>query len=64
MTTDYARARRQLARRDPVLRDLMRAHGQCGLADAQHADPFRALMQAIVSQQLSTKAARDDLRRG
>ena len=57
MTTDYARARRHLARRDPVLRDLMRVHGKCGLADAQHADPFGALMKAIVSQQLSTKAA-------
>ena len=58
MTTDYARARRHLARRDPVIRDLMRVHGQCGLADAQHGEPFGALMKAIVSQQLSTKAAR------
>ena len=57
MTTDYARARRHLARRDPVIRDLMRTHGKCGLADAQHGDPFGALMKAIVSQQLSTKAA-------
>lgn len=57
MTTDYARARRHLSRRDPVIRDLMRTHGQCGLADAQHGDPFGALMKAIVSQQLSTKAA-------
>ena len=57
MTTDYARARRHLARRDPIIRDLMRAHGRCGLADAQHRDPFGALMKAIVSQQLSTKAA-------
>jgi len=54
---DYQRARRVLARRDPVLRDLMRAHGPCGLGDAQHADPFRALVRAIVGQQLSTKAA-------
>jgi DNA-3-methyladenine glycosylase II len=57
MTTDYAHARRHLARRDPVIRDLMRTHGRCGLADAQHGDPFGALMKAIVSQQLSTKAA-------
>src|SRR6186713_2286287 len=57
MTTDYARARRHLARRDPVLRDLMRAHGPCGLAEAQHTEPFRALVSAIISQQLSTKAA-------
>jgi DNA-3-methyladenine glycosylase II len=35
----------------------MRRHGRCGLIDAQHTDPFRALVHAIVSQQLSTKAA-------
>jgi DNA-3-methyladenine glycosylase II len=54
---DYDHARRYLARRDPVMRDLMRRHGPCGLAARQHSDPFRALLQAIVSQQLSTKAA-------
>jgi DNA-3-methyladenine glycosylase II len=54
---DYARARRVLARRDPVIRDLMRRHGACGLAAAQRADPFTALTHAIISQQLSTKAA-------
>lgn len=54
---DYTRAQRLLARRDPVLRDLMRAHGACGLARSQHADPFKALVHAIVSQQLSVKAA-------
>jgi DNA-3-methyladenine glycosylase II len=54
---DYAKARRLLARRDPVLRDLMRRYGACGLANAQHADPFRALLRAIISQQLSTRAA-------
>jgi DNA-3-methyladenine glycosylase II len=58
MTTDYVRARRHLSRRDPVLRDLMRVHGKCGLAEAQNAEPFAALLKAIVSQQLSTKAAR------
>ena len=58
VTTDYSRARRHLARRDPVLRDLMRSLGRCGLAEAQNADPFAALLKAIVSQQLSTKAAR------
>jgi DNA-3-methyladenine glycosylase II len=55
--TDYARAHRVLARRDPVIADLMRRHGPCGLADVQHADPFRALVHAIIAQQLSTKAA-------
>ena len=57
MSIDYAVARRSIARRDPVLRDLMRRHGRCGLADSQHTDPFQALVHAIVSQQLSTKAA-------
>ena len=39
------------------MRDLMRVHGACGLADAQHEDPFRALVHAIISQQLSSKAS-------
>jgi len=54
---DYAHARRHLSRRDPVMRDLARRFGPCGLAGRQHTDPFKALVQAIVSQQLSTKAA-------
>jgi DNA-3-methyladenine glycosylase II len=57
MSIDYSRARRLLARRDPVIRDLMREHGACGLAHAQHTDPVKALLHAIVAQQLSTKAA-------
>jgi 3-methyladenine DNA glycosylase/8-oxoguanine DNA glycosylase len=56
-TADYAKARRMLARRDPILATLMRAHGPCKLADRQHTDPFKALIRAIISQQLSTKAA-------
>ncbi len=55
---DYTRARRILARRDPVIAALIRTHGACGLARAQHTDPFHALVQAIISQQLSTAAAR------
>jgi DNA-3-methyladenine glycosylase II len=55
---DYTRARRILARRDPVIAALIRTHGDCGLARAQHTDPFHALVQAIISQQLSTAAAR------
>jgi DNA-3-methyladenine glycosylase II len=57
MPIDYTKARRTIARRDPVLGDLMRRHGACGLVDSQHTDPFQALVHAIVSQQLSTKAA-------
>jgi DNA-3-methyladenine glycosylase II len=55
--TDYARAARLLARRDPVLRTLMQKYGRCRLAQHQHTDPFQALVRAIISQQLSTKAA-------
>jgi len=54
---DYARARRLLLRRDPVLATVIRAHGPCGLAQAQRADHFSALVRAITFQQLSTKAA-------
>ena len=54
---DYARARRRLMRRDPVLGAIIRRCGPCGLADAQRADPFASLVEAIVWQQLSTKAA-------
>lgn len=54
---DYARARRLLVRRDPVLAALIRKHGACGLAAAQRSDHFSALVRAITGQQLSTKAA-------
>ena len=54
---DYARARRLFARRDPVIAGLMRRHGDCGLETAQRSDHFRALIHAIIAQQLSTKAA-------
>ena len=54
---DYARASRLLARRDPILRTLMQKYGPCRMARHQHTDPFQALVHAIISQQLSTKAA-------
>jgi DNA-3-methyladenine glycosylase II len=54
---DYTRARRLLLRRDPILAALIRKHGPCGLASAQRADHFSALVRAITGQQLSTKAA-------
>lgn len=63
MPVDYLKARRVLARRDPVIRDLMRRYGACGLPDVQHADPFAALVHAILSQQLSLKAAATITRR-
>src|ERR1043165_9849038 len=54
---DYQRARRLLMRRDPVLAEAIRAIGPCGMADRQRKDHLTALTGAIVSQQLSTKAA-------
>jgi DNA-3-methyladenine glycosylase II len=54
---DYARARRVLLRGDAVLAALIKRHGPCGLAAAQRADHFSALVRAITNQQLSTKAA-------
>ena len=53
---DYARARRLLLRRDAVLAAVIRQFGPCGLAQAQRADHFSALVRAIAGQQLSTKA--------
>ena len=54
---EYRRAERLLARRDPVLRALIRAHGPCGMSRSQRTDPFVAMVEAIVWQQLSTRAA-------
>jgi len=53
----YRRARRYLMRRDPRLAAAIRRIGPCALADRQRADHLTALVSAIVSQQLSTKAA-------
>src|SRR5207247_6683825 len=44
-------------RRDPVLGAAIRRIGACGLAARQRADHLTALVSAIVSQQLSTRAA-------
>ncbi len=54
---DYARVRRVLMRRDPVLSKAIKAIGPCLLAERQRKDHLTALCGAIVSQQLSTKAA-------
>jgi DNA-3-methyladenine glycosylase II len=53
----YARACRLLMRRDPVLGAVIRRLGPCGMAARQRDDHLSALVGAIVSQQLSTKAA-------
>jgi DNA-3-methyladenine glycosylase II len=53
----YARAARLLARRDPRLGAVIKRIGACALAERQRKDHLNALVGAIVSQQLSTKAA-------
>lgn len=52
----FQRARRHLGRRDPVLHALMREVGPCTLM--LNPDRFGLLVRSIVSQQISTKAAR------
>jgi len=49
-------AEQHLSRTDRVMAKLVRTHGNCRL-DAKKARPFHALTSAIISQQLSTKAA-------
>jgi len=44
-------------RRDPILGSAIKRIGPCGMADRQRKDHLSALVGAIVSQQLSTKAA-------
>jgi DNA-3-methyladenine glycosylase II len=44
-------------RRDPVLGAVIKRIGACGMASRQRTDHLSALVGAIVSQQLSTKAA-------
>ena len=55
MTIDYSKARRHLARRDPILKQLISAVGPCTLR--YEPDGFAALVRSIVSQQISTRAA-------
>ncbi len=55
--SEYERARRLLMRRDPILGAAIKRIGSCGLAQRQPKDHLTALVGAIVSQQLSTKAA-------
>ena len=54
---DYEKARRLIMRRDPVLGAVVKRIGPCGMAARQRHDHLTALVGAIVSQQLSTKAA-------
>jgi len=54
---EYEKARKLLMRRDRVLAAAIKRIGACGLAERQRKDHLSALVGAIVSQQLSTKAA-------
>jgi DNA-3-methyladenine glycosylase II len=54
---EYHKARRLLMRRDKVLGAAIKQIGACGLAERQRKDHLSALVGAIVSQQLSTRAA-------
>ena len=54
---EYDKARRLLMRRDPILREAIKRIGPCLMADRQRKDHLTALVGAIVSQQLSTRAA-------
>jgi DNA-3-methyladenine glycosylase II len=52
----YAKARRHLSRRDPILKTLIRSVGPCTLQVSP--DRFGVLVRSIVSQQISGKAAK------
>jgi DNA-3-methyladenine glycosylase II len=54
---EYARARRVLMRRDPVLAPVIRKYRERSLIEGPPVDPFPALVRTIVGQQLSVKAA-------
>jgi DNA-3-methyladenine glycosylase II len=51
----YAKARRHLSRRDPIMKSLIRQIGPCTLQT--NPDRFALLVRSIVSQQISGKAA-------
>jgi len=53
----FARARRHLMRRDARLAPLLERVGPCGLGASRPRAPFASLVRAILSQQLSGKAA-------
>jgi DNA-3-methyladenine glycosylase II len=52
----YAQACRHLSRRDPVLKRLIAAVGECQLVP-EPEKPFVLLVRCVISQQISTKAA-------
>src|SRR5262249_47551502 len=53
---DYSQAQRHLSRRDAVLKRVIKEYGPCTLR--YDPDGFSVLCRSIVSQQISTKAAK------
>ncbi len=54
---EFAKARRALMRRDPVLAAVIRKYRTRSPLDTPVLDPFPALVRTITAQQISTKAA-------
>ena len=54
---DFARARRALMRRDPILAPIIRKYRNRSPLDSPTLEPFPALVRTITAQQISTKAA-------
>ncbi len=57
MPLDTATATKHLARKDPVMRALIKQIGPCELKPGARGDHFTTILRAIVGQQLSAKAA-------
>jgi DNA-3-methyladenine glycosylase II len=58
-----AAAHKHLARRDPVMKALIREHGKCELVPETRRSPFQSLVQAVAHQQLNGTAANNILGR-
>ncbi|MGA2853835.1 MAG: DNA-3-methyladenine glycosylase 2 family protein [Verrucomicrobiota bacterium] len=56
-------AHKHLAKRDLVMRRLIREHGKCDLAPEKRRSPFQSLVQAVAHQQLNGTAANNILAR-
>jgi DNA-3-methyladenine glycosylase II len=59
----HAAALKHLATVDPVMKQLIAAHGPCGLAPETRRSPFQSLVQAVAHQQLHATAAGNILAR-
>jgi DNA-3-methyladenine glycosylase II len=58
-----AAAHTHLAKRDPVMRRLIREHGKCDLTPETRRSPFQSLVLAVAHQQLNGTAANTILAR-